>query len=264
MIKITKTEVLTKEVLVEFSNKEPLKILLNTFLELSLYENKEITPKDYQNIKEKDEFFRVKDYAYYLLKFRDYCEREMEYSLYKYCQNEIFVQDIIKELKKKNYINDEAYAKYAVEKMFYKQFSKVRVIKELESLDIDENIIYTSTKDYDEYEILEKKINYLFKKYYSKKTLENAKKDVYQKCLIEGFDLEIVQEILTNLELSFENNIDHDHEMLLKDYLKIKRNYQNDCDNNEFKVKLIHKLTSKGYSYDAVMNVLRKDELEND
>ena len=77
--KIIKAQVLTKEVILEFSTQESLKILLNTFLEFSLYENKELSLKEYKEIKEKDSFFRVKDYAYYLLKFRDYVKRKWNF-----------------------------------------------------------------------------------------------------------------------------------------------------------------------------------------
>ena len=52
--------------------------------------------------------------------------------------------------------------------------------------------------------------------------------------------------------------------MLIKDYQKLKRNYQNDCDKKEFQVKLIRKLISKGYSYESINEIIRKDELEND
>ena len=44
--KIIKAQVLTKEVILEFSTQESLKILLNTFLEFSLYENKELSLKE--------------------------------------------------------------------------------------------------------------------------------------------------------------------------------------------------------------------------
>ena len=47
-------------------------------------------------------------------------------------------------------------------------------------------------------------------------------------------------------------------------YQKVKRNYQNDCDKKEFQVKLIRKLTAKGYSYDSIVDIIRKDELTND
>ena len=48
--KIIKAQVLTKEVILEFSTQESLKILLNTFLEFSLYENKELSLKEYKEI----------------------------------------------------------------------------------------------------------------------------------------------------------------------------------------------------------------------
>ena len=116
-LKITKIDILTKEVYVEFDNQNPIKILLNTFLEFSLYENKKITINDYNNLKSKDEFYRLKDYAYYLLKFRDYYEKEMELSLYKYNPNMEYINEIITDLKNKNYLNDYSYAKNSIEKM---------------------------------------------------------------------------------------------------------------------------------------------------
>ena len=262
--KVKKVEILSKEVCIDFSELESLKILLNTFLEFSLYENKEISVEEYQNIKEKDLFFRLKDYAYYLLKFRDYCEKEMENSLYKYHQNMDYVNQIILELKNKNYLNDESYAKYACEKMFNKQYSKARAYKELDNMEISEDIIDDVLKDYDEYEILKKKISFLFNISYKKKTLDNAKKDVYQKCLMDGFDSTLIIEILENINIDYEEKNVHDQIMLEKDYNKLKRNYQNDCDKKDFQVKLIRKLTTKGYSYDAIMELIRKDELNND
>jgi SOS response regulatory protein OraA/RecX len=88
--------------------------------------------------------------------------------------------------------------------------------------------------------------------------------DVYQKCLVDGFDTSLVLEILNNTSLENEENIEHDNQMLIKDYQKLKRNYQNDCDKKEFQVKLIRKLISKGYSYESINEIIRKDELEND
>lgn len=263
-ITIKKIVVLTKEVCIDFEDKESLKILLNTFLEFSLYENKIISLNDYNNIIERDEFYRLKDYAYYLLKFRDYCEREMENSLYKYNQNIKFIKEIIEDLKHKNYLNDESYARYIVEKMSSKKYSKARVIKELEAMEIDENIIIDAISNYNELEILSDKVKHLFNQSYKKKTLDNAKKDVYQKCLYEGFEPSNIIEILDSLFIDNNEVDDHDYLMLENDYKKLKRNSKKDCDSKEFQVKLIRKLSQKGYSYDSIMELIRKDELNND
>ena len=263
-IKVTKINILTKEVCVDFDNQDSIKILLNTFLELNLYENKIITINDYQNIKNKDEFYRLKDYAYYLLKFRDYCEKEMELSLYKYNPNMEFINEIINDLKKKNYLNDYSYAKYLIEKMSLKKYSKAKAIKELETMEIDSFIIDELIKDYDEFNILKSKINKMFDLVYKKKTFDNAKKDIYQKCLFEGFDGNIISEVLDDINYDFEENYNHDIFIIENEYTKIKKKIKNDCSKEDFQVKLIRKMLQKGYSYESIMDLIRKDELKDD
>lgn len=262
--KIVKVVVLSNKVSIDFDDNTSLEILLDTFLDFNLYENKIIVQEIYNNILEKDSYNKLKSYAYYLLKFRDYCEKEIFNSLYKYEQNETSINLIINELKQKNYLNDFNYAKYALDKMFNKGYSKVRAIKELENYDIDYSIIDELILDYNEEEILFKKVKKLFSQIYSKKTLENTKKDIYQKCVYEGFDSSLIVNIIDKVinDMDYDNN--HDLQMLINDFNKIKRNYKNDCDNHDFKVKLIRKLTQKGYSYDDVCNLVRKEEFEND
>lgn len=263
-IKITKVEILTKEVVLSFDIKDSIKILLNTFLDFNLYESKLITEEDYNEIILKNEYYILKDYAYYLLKFRDYCEKELEHSLHRYSQNEQNIKSIINELKSKNYINDESYTKCYVEKMFNKGFSKNRVIKELEVLNIDEQIIYNSLIDYNEEEILITKIKKLFNIAIKKKTYVNAKKDIYQKCIYEGFDSSLVYELLENMSFDYIEIKTHDEKILENEYQKIKRTIKIDCDSNEFKVKLIRKLSTKGFSKESINELIRKDELIND
>jgi len=184
-------------------------------------------------------------------------------SLYKYEQNEININIIINELKQKNYLNDYNYARYALEKMFIKGFSKVRAIKELEDYEISKDIINELLIDYDEEEILVKKIKKLFSQIYNKKTLENTKKEIYQKCIYEGFESSQVISIIDNICDDLDNN-NHDFQMLLQDYNKLKRISKNDCDKNDFKVKLTRKLLQKGHSYEQICELIGKDDFKDD
>ena len=261
--KIMKVVILANEVSIDFDDKSDLKILLDTFLDFNLYENKIINQDIYNEILDKNNYNKLKNYAYYLLKFRDYCEKEMFISLYKYEPNEVSINKIINELKQKNYLNDYNYAKYALEKMFNKGFSKARAIKELFEFEINQDIINELIIDYDEEEILTKKTKKLFAQIYSKKTLENTKKDIYQKCLYEGFESSQVISIIDNICDDLDNN-NHDFQMLLQDYNKLKRINKNDCDKNDFKVKLTRKLLQKGHSYEQICELIGKDDFKDD
>ena len=52
--------------------------------------------------------------------------------------------------------------------------------------------------------------------------MENTKKEIYQKCIYEGFESSQVISIIDNICDDLDNN-NHDFQMLLQDYNKLKR-----------------------------------------
>ena len=83
---------------------------------------------------------------------------------------------------------------------------------------------------------------------------------IYDKLLALGFNKEIVQNALSNVEEKDENK---ERELLKNDLLKAKRKYAKVIDKNERNKRIISYLYKKGYSYYIISDELKDDENEN-
>jgi len=113
------------------------------------------------------------------------------------------IEDTIARLKKNNFLNDEIFAKaFIKDKLNFTTMGKYKLINELKSLKVDENIINTFIEDIDNdiwYERMDKLINKYLKsnKKHTGKVLKNK---LYIYLVNLGYDKSLVINALSNYE----------------------------------------------------------------
>lgn len=189
----------------EEKNKEQeLEILLKTYIEIPISTGQIIEEKKYKELLEINTKFLVLDEAYKHLKMSDLTIAELTKKLgKKYANKKKIINEVIKELKDKNYLNDERYILNYIRKSLTSFKGLERIKYELIYKGIDEQDIY-SFIDEDLLDIEKEKAYSLGSKQMRlSKNLEFKKMrdKVYYKLSYAGYSKELIEEIMFKLNL---------------------------------------------------------------
>lgn len=196
----------------------------------------------------------------------DYYLNKTEYQVIEKLKSKGYSDDVISAvnefLKKYNIINDEDYAKRYAHDYFYIKKQGINIIRnKLVQKGVNKQIIEDILKPLknDEYEILESIISKIIKKVSSKaKSLNQLKSYVYQQCIQKGYSGDVIQLIISeiNLEEYLSEKVENDDE-IKKYYDKVYEKYNKNSKNtSHLKSKLFQYLLSKGFSNEKVSNFL--------
>lgn len=149
-----------------------------------------------------DSFGKARDYAFLLLKFRLRSEKEIRERLIRKKFDIAVINEVVKFLKARNFIDDNVFAKTWIESRLKKPLGIRRLKQELNAKGIDSSIIEENaqelTKDYSEAEIVERiakgRLNRL-----KKIEPQKAKMRLYGWLLRRGFSPEIISDCLSQV-----------------------------------------------------------------
>ena len=171
-----------------------------TIYEFGLRVNDEITPKQAEEIKTRDEIGFGKRVAYRFLNYKQRSEKEVRKKLKEKKLSDGSIDIVISSLKDLKYINDESYAKSYLQSKILRKPEGKRVLK-MKLVDkgipkeIAENIL---SEQYPPETETEKAAELLRK--YEKKVRAKTPAEKKQKCfrflLSKGFDFDTVNEVL--------------------------------------------------------------------
>ena len=208
----------------------------------------------------------VNQYALNKLNNKFYCESDIKVKLCKKFKNlpSSFLNEIVKTLKSKGVIDDKKYVEEYLSYFNSGGYGKYYIINFFKNKKISSKII-NSLKFDDKLE-KEKAINYfeLIKNKFVSKNFIKQKKKLYENLLRRGFDISLIYDIVSSIKID-ETKEEY---QITKAYLKLKNKFNNEkIDESQKKNKIISKLIAKGYAYEKILEIIKKDEegsLKND
>ena len=151
---------------------------------------------------------------------------------------------MIKELEKQGYLNDKVYSNsYLNNKIITTTYGPNRIRRELEQKGIEKSIIEDTLNNYTE-EIEQEKIEKIIKKQINSnhnKSNNYMKRKIKNDLLYEGFNIMLIDQVLTNTTLSDDSNIRE------KEYNKLKTKLSKKYSGKELEYQIKQKLSLKGF-----------------
>lgn len=258
MAKIKKIKILKNKVTVTLDNKDKLEIDKNIYPNFYLYEGKELSKKELNEIKNFNESAALFSYALKLRQKSLYSEYKMREKLYDKGGSKGSVDHVIKMMKSHDLIDDNAFIVEYVEYYNSLNYGKNKIIRKLKDKGIFEDKL-----DKVKFPIsLERKkaSNILSKleKKYEKFNNSQKKKHIYDAYLSQGFDMEIAKEMSDKIK---ETSTREENKKLESDFDKAYRRYKEKYSKKDIKSKLISLLASKGYKIGDIIDMIERKHL---
>lgn len=253
-MQIKKIKILKNKVSIHLDYGDKLSIDKSVYTNFYLYEGKELSKKEYNDIKSLNDTNALLEYALKVRSKSIYSEYQMREKLYKKEANKKSVDLVIKRLKQYDLIDDEAYAYDLVEYYNSLNYGKNKIIHKLSDKGIFDNII---NKMKFPISLEKKKANNIFNKLdnkYDKYNLKQKKEHIYNAYLQLGFDIDIASEMINKIK---EPNSKEELNKLKSDYLKVKTRLERKYQGKELKQKIIQNLMQKGYRLNDIINIVK-------
>ena len=252
-MKITKIKILKNKVSISFDTKNKISIDKDIYPNFYLYEGKEVSKKEYNEIVALNDSNALLQYALKIRSKALYSEYQMREKLYKKEASKKDVDKIIKILKSYDLINDTALASDLTEYYNSLNYGKNKIIHKL-----SEKGIFQSEIDKIKFPITKERnkaqnvLNKLEKKY-EKYNTSSKKSHIYNAYLELGFDVDIAKEFANKVK---DNSSKDELDKLKNDYNKVKTRLSRKYKSKELKQKCINSLLQKGYRLNDIIKVV--------
>lgn len=240
----------------DLNDSHKLKVTLDDYLDFKLKENIVLDNETFNKLKEKEKYTLAYLSALRRLAIKDYSVYKMKQSLkQKYDLTKEDLDLIIKDLIKKDLLNDERYILSKSSYLSNNGYSYKMIINKLKDDGVNFDLINKLVKeDKNEESIkLNNKANKYLKTIKGKSVL-NKKQLIMQKLINDGFNIELSKKIVETLNFNEDKNLEKEN--LIKEYNKVCLKYKKKYQDYELKNKIINSLMLKGYRYDDILDVL--------
>ena len=146
---ILKIKVNKKDVVITFVDRSKERLSLEVLANFYLYEGKTLTNKELSEMKKMSETSKLLKYAMSLLSKGHYSEWKMREKLYNKEASKSDVDTVIKILKKNDLLNDQMLALDWVEYGNERNIGKKKIIQELSSKGVFDDVINKIQDDFD-------------------------------------------------------------------------------------------------------------------
>ncbi|MDL2211328.1 RecX family transcriptional regulator [Erysipelotrichaceae bacterium OttesenSCG-928-M19] len=244
LVKIQKEKNLCRVI---FSDDSSLLCSEDDLFEYKLYKDALISQEDYQTLKEKNTYYLCLNDAIVITNIKFYSKLQVINRLINKGHQKIVIDKVIEKLEDIKVIDDEAFYDSYVEFKIRQGYGPVYIKNKLHNLGIDRYV----EMSYDvQYEIIEQ----LFHKSNPHKTnYQVFTKKFTNKLIAQGFDLNIINDVLNN------NVFESNHDVIKNEYLKLKNKYEEKYDKIKLKYFIKNKLLQKGYSSDEINKIMEED-----
>ena len=252
-MRITKIKVLKNKVSISFDNKTKISVDKSVYSNFYLYENKEMSKKEYDELVSLNDSNQLLQYALKLRAKALYSEYQMREKLYKKEASKKDVDKIIKTLKSYDLINDEMLAKDLTEYYNSLNYGKNKIIHKLSEKGIFQEEINKIKFPVSIERSKAKNLLPKLEKKYEKYNDSQRKQHVYNAYLQLGFDMDVASEFASKVK------IDSKSDSLAKlkaDYQKAKTRLSRKYKGKELKQKCINTLLQKGYRLNDIIKVV--------
>ena len=251
---IKKIKILKNKVSIILDNGDKLSIDKEVYTNFYLYEGKELSKKELNEINSLNNRSKLLQYALRLRSKALYSEYQMREKLYHKEASKTDVDKIIKTLKQYDLIDDEAYAYDLTEYYNSLNYGKNKIIHKLSDKGI---FIETINKMKFPLSLERRKANNILNKLekkYEKYNQSQKKSHIYNAYLQLGFDNDLASEMVNKIK---ETNSKEELSKLKSDYQKTKVRLERKYKGKELKQKIIQSLMQKGYRLNDIIKVVK-------
>lgn len=206
MYKIENIEYSDKEVIITYSNNNEcydLKISTDNYVENPLVVNQEISMKVIDNIKRKEEYLKLKEYALILIGRYEYSSYKLTRSLLKKYSNLEDIKKVIDEFIQKGYLNDNEYISNYIENKITKKYGRSRIKMELLNEGI-EDVDETLFEKYNDIEIDNaRKLTDKYVKKYQNISADKLQQKLYRYLYGQGYEEPVIEQIFKENNLIY-------------------------------------------------------------
>lgn len=250
-------------VVVSFSNGDKVKLSPSTYTEFRLYQGKEVSKKELEDIlaySSNDAFY---DYALSCLSKDNYTVFSLSKKLLNKGASTKQAKEICQRLEKEDLINDERYAKtYTEDVAKMRCLGKRRILEDLKEKGVPARILDELTFSYEEE--LSKALEgaRIYNKKYVKATNKSKKEKVVRALLARGFDEEVAkaaakEEVTPNDEMAEKARLRMAFDLA---YIRYSRKYQG----YQKTQKVLIYLLKQGYRYEDIKPLLEDKNMEEE
>ena len=255
LVKIKKIKILKNKVVVSLDNDEKLELDKEIYTNFYLYEGKELSKKEYNEIKENNNVSALLRYALRIRSKAIYSEYQLREKLYKKEVSKKEVDQVIKILTQYNLVDDEAFTLDYVEYYNSLNYGKNKILNKL-----SEKGIFKDKLEKIKFPVtLERKkaqnVYLRLLKKYERYNFSQKKEHLYNAYINMGFDCDIALEMVDRVK---EDDSKDEMKKLEKDYEKVYSRYSKKYQKKELRQKVLQSLLQKGYKMNDVLKVLER------
>ncbi len=255
-MKITKIEKKKRLYLLEIDENDKLYVTEDTIVHFMLSKNMEIDEPTLKAIQKFAQFSYGKNLALYHISFKQRTAAEVKKYLEKHDIDSNYIPEILENLKKENWINDDQYVDTYLSQNISSGDKGGYVLKQkLLQKGINSQLIDTKLAQLDFSNVADKTAQKLLRKYQYKLSTQNLKDKIIQSLMNKGFSYTGAKNAFENLEI--EKDDDQEFELLSKELEKQYRKYSRKYEGYELKQRLTQALARKGFSFDDINSALR-------
>jgi len=200
-----------RNVVIHFDNDEVLFLSVDIFYKSGLKKNDEISDDRFSSLIKENQLFHIKQRAFRYLGRRQYSTSELRIKLKQKGYETEYINEVLDDLKKKNYLDDTKFAEMFVEekiklKLWGEQKLKSELIKRGIKSEIISDILRDKISDEDK---LNNAMIIASKKYDTLKN-RNVKNDVIKRKLVtflnsRGYNYDVIKEVCDDLIIEDDN-----------------------------------------------------------
>lgn len=255
-MKITKIEKKKRLYLLEIDENDKLYVTEDTIVHFMLSKNMEIDEPTLKAIQKFAQFSYGKNLALYHISFKQRTTAEVKKYLEKHDIDSNYIPEILENLKKENWINDDQYVDTYLSQNISSGDKGGYVLKQkLIQKGINSQLIDTKLAQLDFSNVADKTAQKLLRKYQYKLSTQKLKDKIIQSLMNKGFSYTEAKSAFENLEI--EKDDDQEFELLSKELDKQYRKYSRKYEGYELKQRLTQALARKGFSFDDINSALR-------
>lgn len=252
-------------IIVKSPNGDEHKLIVTneTYINEGLRKDQKINQNILEKLKKEEIFVKAYQSCIGRIARRDRTRKE----IYDWINNNFDIEikdvnDIIKKLEDRGYIDDYRYAKSNIESMKLSLQGERRIIQNLKRKGIPYEVIQELLEDSDQNEELEHAIKWANKVKVSIKDTSVAmkKNKLYKKMMVQGYNHDIISLAMNHISFVDDENIEIDN--LRKAAIKARKKYEKRFKGSKLRNNMFRYLFSIGYRTEDIYVVL--DEMEWD
>lgn len=237
---------------------EKLTLSEDVFTDYLLYVGKEIDSSIFLRMKKEAESEGIYQYALSLLSKGSYSTYEIEEKIKKKLPEGMKPYAIIKRLQMNRFLNDEEYAKEYKEEKEEQGYGSIRIRDDLLkkkriSMDIVDSLSFQNEEE------RAKRLAFSFEKRLETYPLKQKREKAIASLLRRGYPMEVALGAVS----SFQENKEETRKRLERDYISLRKRYENKYSGYAYKQHLFEGLLRRGYNKEDIQEMMKENNYDD-